>query len=411
MSLSQTASADSGEARLHGLDALRGIALLLGVVLHASLSFLPLPIWIADDNQSVGANILFFAIHLFRMSAFFLIAGYFAQLMIERRGVGGFVRDRLKRIAGPLAAFWPIVLAAIIACFVWDAYIENGYSMPTESPPQEPLNADNFPLTHLWFLWVLLLFYAALVAGRALILALDRTGRIGRAADAAMRVLVTPWALPLVAAPLAATLYWTPGWMMFFGIPTPDRGLIPNLAAATGFGTAFLLGFLIRRQGELLGRIAGHWMVYLGLAVGACCTAFVLADGLAPSLVPPTEASLTGAFVYALAVFASTFAALAASLRFLDRSRPAMRYLADSSYWIYIMHLPVVMAGQILVQQLAWPWPLKLALVIGGTLMLLLATYELLVRHSFVGRFLNGRKVPWSRQAKRADAPALPAAA
>jgi peptidoglycan/LPS O-acetylase OafA/YrhL len=411
MSLSHAAASDSGVERLHGLDALRCIALLLGLVLHASLSFMPLPIWIADNNQSAGANILFFAIHLFRMAAFFLIAGYFAHLMIERRGVGGFVRDRLKRIAGPLVAFWPIVLAGIIACFVWDAYIENGYSMPTESPPQEPLTVDSFPLTHLWFLWVLLVFYAVLVAGRALILRLDRNGSLGRSADAAVRMLVSPWALPLVAAPLAATLYWTPGWMMFFGIPTPDRGLIPDLAAAAGFGTAFLLGFLIRRQADLLVRIAGYWRVYLGLAVGAGCTSFVLADGLTPSIVPPAEASIIDAALYAFAVFASTFAALALALRFLGGHRPAVRYLADSSYWLYIVHLPVVMAGQLLVQQLGWPWPLKLAAVIAGALLLLLATYELLVRHSFLGRFLNGRKVPWSRRAEPTEPRALPAAA
>ena len=31
--------------RLHGLDALRGGALLLGIVLHASLSYQPTAIW------------------------------------------------------------------------------------------------------------------------------------------------------------------------------------------------------------------------------------------------------------------------------------------------------------------------------------------------------------------------------
>ena len=49
--------------RLHGLDALRGGALLLGVVLHASLSFFPQQAWIvADDSRSIGAAVLFFAI-------------------------------------------------------------------------------------------------------------------------------------------------------------------------------------------------------------------------------------------------------------------------------------------------------------------------------------------------------------
>ena len=61
--------------RLQGLDALRGTALLLGVVLHASMSYFPVTIWIAPDtDNSPVASALFFAIHLFRMSSFFLIA-------------------------------------------------------------------------------------------------------------------------------------------------------------------------------------------------------------------------------------------------------------------------------------------------------------------------------------------------
>ena len=71
--------------RLHGLDALRGGALLLGVVLHASLSFFPQQIWIAGDSQtSISATWLFFAIHLFRMTAFFLIAGERSLSMMEK---------------------------------------------------------------------------------------------------------------------------------------------------------------------------------------------------------------------------------------------------------------------------------------------------------------------------------------
>ena len=35
-----------------------------------------------------------------------------------------------------------------------------------------------------------------------------------------------------------------------------------------------------------------------------------------------------------------------------------------------------------------------------------LASYELLVRHTFLGRWLNGRRIPWRRRAATAFAPA-----
>src|SRR4051812_40780845 len=75
--------------RLHALDAVRGYALLLGIVLHATMSFIPAPtrIWIIQDSHpSVTLGILFFVIHVFRMTAFFLIAGFFAHLSFHRRG-------------------------------------------------------------------------------------------------------------------------------------------------------------------------------------------------------------------------------------------------------------------------------------------------------------------------------------
>ena len=71
--------------RLHGLDALRGSALLLGVVLHASLSYFPVTIWIVPDtDNSPVASATFFAIHLFRMTTFFLIAGLFEARPLGR---------------------------------------------------------------------------------------------------------------------------------------------------------------------------------------------------------------------------------------------------------------------------------------------------------------------------------------
>ena len=60
-------------------------------------------------------GVLFFAIHVFRMTTFFLIAGFFAHLSFHRRGACGFIKDRLQRIALPLVVGWPILFAAM-AC-------------------------------------------------------------------------------------------------------------------------------------------------------------------------------------------------------------------------------------------------------------------------------------------------------
>jgi peptidoglycan/LPS O-acetylase OafA/YrhL len=72
-----------------------------------------------------------------------------------------------------------------------------------------------------------------------------------------------------------------------------------------------------------------------------------------------------------------------------------IRYLSDSSYWIYIMHLPLVVVLQFLVRE----WPinafLKFLLINIATITLLLVSYHLLVRSTCIGWLLNGRMMPW----------------
>ncbi len=387
--------------RLHGLDALRGTALLLGIVLHASMTYFPVPIWIVSDtDNSPVASAIFFAIHLFRMTTFFLIAGLFAHMMLGRRGTLGFIKDRVIRIAGPLAIFWTPVLAAIIAGLVWMAAIRNGGTIPTDGPPPAPLTVETFPLTHLWFLYVLLVLYAAMMVLRAPFALLDRDGGWGRFVDRVTGALIGPWTPVVMAAPLAVAFWLTPNWLPFFGIPTPDTGLVPNFTALTAFGTAFGLGFLLDRRRDLLVRIEQLWPVFTVVALGVGTAALVMVGGPVPELAPvtdPDQKALLAVFM-AFAVFASTFAVVSLALRFASGYSAVRRYLADSSYWVYIIHLPLVMVGQILVVNLTWPWFVKFGTVIGGSMALSLITYELLVRHSFVGGWLNGRRIPWRRQ-------------
>jgi peptidoglycan/LPS O-acetylase OafA/YrhL len=393
-----TASAfDHGE-RLHGLDGLRGAALLLGVVLHGALSFFPSQIWIVGDDQtSVWASGLFFVIHLFRMASFFLIAGLFGHMMLKRRGTAGFIRNRLIRIAAPLAAFWGPVMAGIVAVLVWNASLHG--LTAADAPPPPTYDWTNIPLTHLWFLWVLLWLYAALVIGRALVIRLDRAGAVGRGLDRMAGGLIGPWGPLVLGAPLALALWLEPNWIAFFGIPTPDAGLVPETSALVGFGLAFGMGVLLDRRRDLLAKIEGWTPVYLGLALGAGTTALMLSGGPTPVLTPMTDpaAKALAAAAFGVATYASMFAVVGLALRFWSGHSGLRRYLADASYWIYIVHLPLVMAAQVVVQDWAMVWPVKLAVVVVGVMAVSLASYELMVRHGMMGRWLNGRRTPWRR--------------
>jgi peptidoglycan/LPS O-acetylase OafA/YrhL len=77
-----------------------------------------------------------------------------------------------------------------------------------------------------------------------------------------------------------------------------------------------------------------------------------------------------------------------------SRRRPVVRYVADSSYWMYLVHLPIVVWLQVAVAEVEIHWSLKLAFISAATIALSLLTYDLFVRSTFVGSILSGRRRP-----------------
>ncbi|MGH8188051.1 MAG: acyltransferase family protein, partial [Steroidobacteraceae bacterium] len=183
--------------RLHALDAVRALALILGVFFHATMSFLPgFPVWpVVDVERTPIMGGTFFVLHIFRMTMFFFIAGFFARLALQKRGLAGFIKDRLKRIGIPLLAGWPLMIASIIGIAVWAAVQATGKIPPAPQPPDVP---GFFPLTHLWFLYVLLWLYALALIVRAAILRIDRNGPFRRLVDRAVSALAPSYFAPLL---------------------------------------------------------------------------------------------------------------------------------------------------------------------------------------------------------------------
>lgn len=385
--------------RLHALDAVRAGALLLGVAFHASMTFLPGPqIWVVRDTAEPLLGGLFFVSHMFRMTLFFLVAGFFGRLLIERRGTGGFVKDRAKRIVLPFTLFWLPIMVLIIAAFIWGAVAMNGGKMPAAAAPPPAFGVDTFPLTHLWFLYVLTLFYLAALAVRALAGALDPSGRmraaiVDRAVRRAMELRI---AALFLALPAFLMLAAKPDWIPSVGVPTPDTGLVPNAAALTAYGTAFAFGWVLQRQKGLLDLWRRDWAAHLVIAAALSLVSLAIQGWEVPVFAPEPDTSrrMLLAGLYALAAWSWTAGLTGAAMRYLSRPSAPIRYAADASYWIYIVHLPVVMALQIAMLSLALPALVKYAIVLGVAFPILFGSYHLMVRHSWLGGWLNGRRYP-----------------
>jgi peptidoglycan/LPS O-acetylase OafA/YrhL len=410
--------------RFHAMDTLRAGALLLGVFAHAAISFFPEPSWVADDVESSPALLVaFFMSHIFRMSLFFAVAGFFAHMLLQKRGVGGFVRNRATRIALPFLVFWPLMLACLVAVALWAArYAGSGpfagsaaavtlaNAAPAASGGVANFLLHRLPLGHTWFLYILLWLYAGALGLVGVGRLLDRKGLVTGAADALFRALANLHALPFIlATPLAAVFLLGTPWTTTSGIRNGDFGLLPGLSTCVGFGTAFGFGWFLHRQTAVLEVWRRRWLVYLNLAaiLSWYCAGTMSAAVRDPASLPTdVGATLLRAFAYPLAIWVWCLALIGTATRFLSEERAIVRYLSDSSYWIYLAHLPLVVALQVLVSPWSLPWQAKYPLVVVVAFAILLPSYQLFVRNTLLGAWLNGRRYP-PRRSTRAVATTL----
>ena len=394
------------DQRLHAFDAARGFALLLGVAFHAALSFMPgwpPGLWaMSDVSTSPFLSDAAYVSHIFRMSLFFFIAGFFARLLYRRRSPRGFWAHRAKRILVPLIGGW-IVLFPLIS-WIWLLGLGKVFDGALPAMPELPKEPGSFPLTHLWFLYQLLLLYAGFLAARALVVRLDASGRLREQVDRAITASIrAPLAVFVLGLPVAVVLSRLPVWFYWQGIPTPDQSLVPQLPATVGFGTAFVVGWLVHRAPGALDALTARWHVHL--AAGVAATGWCLHVVHGPPMAEPGLTKTLAALTFGVAVWGWVLGLTGASLRFLSGHSPVRRYVSDASYWIYLAHLPVVMAFQVWVGR--WPlhWSVKYPFVLGASLAVLFVSYHFLVRPTFLGQLLNGRKVPIRRRPAAAPEP------
>ncbi|RCK68502.1 acyltransferase [Desertihabitans brevis] len=382
------------------MDALRAGALLLGIVLHTLMPFVPGIGWLVVDSEtSVVAGIPVMVIHLFRMHLFMMLAGYLGRMVLHRRGPTSYLRDRTLRILLPLVAFWaPAVLGLGLvagAVALWRG------TPPPQPPPTAgpPPPLAELPPGQLWFLAVLMQCVLVVVVVRAVAVRLLGADRAGRVSARLGAVLVAPAGVLLAALPYLVALLLQ--GMPEAGIAQPLT-VLPQLVPLTAYLGAFLVGWWLHASSEALQRLAGRWRVHLGLAV-LLSAALVLSYG-----VPVPEAARS--VVVAAAGWLWVYGLVGLCVRHLDQPRPAVRYLADASYWMYLVHLPLVVAVEgFLLADLTLPIVVKLVLTWALSGVLMVASYDLLVRSTWVGRWLNGHRRPrvlFRRRSAEARTPA-----
>lgn len=374
------------------MDNLRALAMLLGIFFHAAIAYGPIfnDVWLTSSpTNSVAMDVVAWFTHLFRMPLFFLIAGFFTCYMVDKRGIKGLLENRALRVLLPFLIFLPIVAISFMVLIGWAlGNVENpspilqfiATMVDNPNAPQPPPST-----THLWFLYNLVQFYLVYALLHRLgVLSMGWTKVLGNAK-------FVLFVLPLFVVPALFT--------QTSPYPAPEQ-FVPRLWSFGFFGVFFLLGSHMFRNQNLIDSVRPYapWLFFSSIIM------YVFVYGNMPATVSLQDAlaNIAGAapslkhfgisVLEAYIAVHMTFVCLVAGKALLDRVSRIFRFVADSSYWIYIIHLPVLWAIQFLLLDTQWNLWIEFSISSIGTILIGLVTYIVLVRYTPIGWMLNGKR-------------------
>lgn len=289
--------------------------MLLGIPFHASLAFAGGHWLVMSGTRDPFLATIPPMLSDFRMPGFFIIAGFFAALLLERRARGAWLKGRAERLGLPFVFG---VLAVIPAQHAMLANAPGGMV-------DHAGIAD--PISHLWFLPTLLLLCLMLALAWPLVLR-----------------MAGPRVPGIIALGAAMAFYQLALLVVTHELPFDPKlagGLI-DLHALAAFAPFFAIGVALRRSRELWERFGRFDPVVattglLALALHVCLWEDRSSIGIAFDILLDGLSSVC---------LAQTILALL--MRWVRSGSALLDRLVDASLTIYLLHHPVVVGLAIL---------------------------------------------------------------
>jgi glucan biosynthesis protein C len=360
--------------RYHGLDLLRSVAMLLGIVFHAPIIYY-IP-EMADGFRDFGIStamipemelwlqILTQWTHNWRMPVFFMISGFFALMIFERRGFGYLLKDRFVRL-GLTMIFFATLMDMMDGHFTGQ-------------------------LHHFWFLYYLIII--TFVASLAW--TMKRPADDGTSSPFVSNGMLTGLVLALV--PIRMICDQLDGGMIRIAESYTDI----KFGGFIYFAICFLAGTALYARRELLTPLSQRkTLLILGILA---IMAFVLAFNYVDSIFGhrrSTDMSLTDALI------GSAFAASSALLwcllmlglshALITQSNALIRWLVVLSYPVYLVHLvPAMVVSAILISQ-GFGQPLVVLFTIIATFIISVMAYYVFIKFTPLSWIISGYRKSW----------------
>jgi glucan biosynthesis protein C len=383
--------------RYHGLDALRGITMLLGIVLHAALPYIPNmeAFWPADESSSHVINTIFQFIHIWRMPLFFILAGFFANLIISKKSWKNWWGNRFLRIGLPIIVFSPLMSLTLPWIFKYGGTGELVFFYSDEGQP-----------FHLWFLWQLMIFviFTAIfrlpyLGGVGVLNSLNRIGlgfigNVFRKSKSVLSGILFRSRFPIVFIILCSVI----------NLPTQGELILNPIAS----GLYFVIGYSLYGNASLFTFLKDHWRYYFLAGLVAFALYVILESKNLVTDIYSTD--MTGDEYFraisehsaVITVFIKIICGVLFSYAFIGLSEKRfgsynanLRFISDGAYWMYLIHLPIVTLVTFFMFNLHIQIEIKFLIAIVMTSIICLGTYKYLVRSTPIGILLNGKRHPF----------------
>ncbi|TCC00366.1 acyltransferase [Micromonospora zingiberis] len=359
---------------LHYLDNLRVAMILMVVIHHAAQPYGPADWWYFRSDQRTEELATVSAVGgAFRMSLLFFVAAYLVPRSVDRKGGWGFTRGRLTRLGIPFL----VGSATIIPALMYTYYVQYRGNPPISFGryyrdvflgfSAEPAGWTgpiwpDLQFGHLWFIQNLLVFSLLYLACRTVARLVGRYRR----RPAPGWLTRTPGHRALLGLTLALTVvaflvrirYPLDEWVPLFEFIQAEPA---RLAQYTAFFAAGVLAYRYDWLRHLSRRVGYTW-----LAIGLALTAGLFVTGTDTAYFATGGASAASACW----TLVETVICVGLSVGLLTLFRDAFtghhklsRALAASSYAIYLIHLPIVVALQFALAGAALPTLATFAIV------------------------------------------------
>lgn len=379
--------------RLHALDSLRAIMMMLGIVLHGGVTYLGGEAsqgWPLRDPFASSSFIywLIAIIHNFRMPIFMVVAGFFAALLFFDRSPTKMIINRCKRIVFPFIVFvlllWPLVTLAFsysnkVFSFdtVFETVIGAMYINTTLSTFSELTAFIPQTTMHLWFLYYLIVFsVASFILGLLFVKAPFITAKTTAFYNAVLQKPILKF-LVLSILTFLLLLFMGKSWV------ETSTSFVLDFGTFLFYFYFYMFGWILFKSKHLLNTFMRYDWAFTIIGILIYTVYFLMGTTLSIEIKTLINAICVSLFIFG---FIGLF------LRYFSNHSPRMRYISDSSYWVYLLHLPLTAFLPGLIGEWNIPAVVKFLIVVVITTIICFVTYHYFVRSTFIGKFLNGRK-------------------